>query len=272
MSERLVIIFFWLAFMTYAAAFIFYLYLFFNKRQIMGVLAVSLTALGFLFHTISFGARWVSVGYIPLEGAFESYSMFAWAVVLIYLTLMWKSELKVLGAWLMPFVGVLLGISWVKYESPERLSEVVKNTWIILHVTVVFLAYAGFTIAAVLALLYLIQQRQLKKRHVNLFFRRLPALEVLDDWSNRAITMALPFMTMTIITGMIRAIKDFPNWYYDPFVISTTLTWFLFGLYIALRYLRDWQGRRIAYMAIAGFASIFLIQVMKVFSGFHQFG
>lgn len=272
MSERLVIIFFWLAFMTYAAAFVFYLYLFINKRQILSIMATSLAALGLLFQTLSLAARWKSVGYIPVAGAFESYFLFAWALVLIVLVTETLNKTKVLGAWVMPFVGALLGIAWVKYESPERLSDVVKNSWIVMHVSVVFLAYAGFTIGAVFAVLYLIQQRQLKQRHVNIFFRRLPSLEVLDDLSNKAISVALPFMTMTIITGMLKAIKEFPNWYFDPVVVSATATWLLYGMYLGLRYLWDWQGRRIAYFAIAGFFSIFLIRVMTYFPIFHKFG
>ena len=166
----------------------------------------------------------------------------------------------------LPTRGAALG------PQPERLSDTVKNTWIIMHVTVVFLAYAGFIMGAVFAALYLIQQRQLKKRHVNVFFRRLPSLEVLDDWSSKAVSFGLPFMTMTIITGMIRAVKEFPNWYIDPIVTTTTLTWTIFALYLGLRYLWDWQGRRIAYVAIIGLMSIVLIQVTRYFPVFHQFG
>ena len=272
MSERLVIIFFWLAFMTYAASFVFYLYLFVNKRQILSVLAPTLAGLGLIFQTLSIAARWKSVGYIPLEGAFESYFMFAWALVLIFLIIEALTKINFLGAWVLPFVGALLGIAWVKYESPERLSDVVKNTWIILHVTVVFLAYSGFIIGAVFAFLYLVQQRQLKKRHVNLLFRRLPSLEVLDDWSNKAISFGLPFMTMTIITGILRAVKEFPSWYRDPIVVTTTITWLVFALYLGLRYLWDWQGRRVAYVALAGLAGMLLIQVSRIFPAFHKFG
>lgn len=258
--------------MTYAAAFVFYLYLFINKRQILSILAPTLAGLGLIFQTVSLAERWRSVGSIPVEGAFESYFLFAWALVLIFLVIEILTKIKFLGAWVLPFVGALMGIAWVKYESPERLSDVVKNTWIILHVTVVFLAYSGFIIGAVFAFLYLIQQRQLKKRHVNLLFRRLPSLEVLDDWSNKAISFGLPFMTMTIITGMIRAVKEFPSWYQDPIVTTTTVTWLVFALYLGLRYLWDWQGRRVAYVALAGLAGMFLIQVSRIFPAFHAFG
>lgn len=258
--------------MTYAAAFVFYLYLFVNKKQILNFLATGLAALGLVFQTLSIGARWESVGYFPLQGAFESYFMFAFALVFSFLVIEAVTKIKFLGAWVLPFVVTLLGIAWVKYESPARLSDAVKNTWIVLHVSVVFLAYSGFVIGIVFAFLYLIQQRQLKKRHVNLLFRRLPSLEVLDNWSNKAISFSLPFMTMTIVTGTIRAVKDFPLWYRDPIVSTTIVTWLVFALYLSLRYLWDWQGRRVAYIALLGLAGMFLIQISRIFPSFHRFG
>lgn len=272
MEEKLVIIFFWLALMTYAAAFIFYVYLFINQRQLTSILATSLILLGFAFHTASFVARWRSLGHIQLEGAFESYFMIAWSIALIYISLEWLTGLKVIGAWVLPFVVALMSISWFHYESAERLSPVVQNSWVVMHVSVIFFSYAGFTIAAALALLYLIQQRQLKQHQVNLLFRRLPALEVLDDLSNKAVSLSLPFMTMVIITGILRSIKQFPDWYLDPIVISTTLTWIVYGTYLGLRYLGSWQGRRVAYVAIVGFASLFMIEIMRSFPFFHRFG
>jgi ABC-type transport system involved in cytochrome c biogenesis permease subunit len=272
MDDKLLIIFFWLALMTYAAAFIFYVYLFVNKRRVTSLLATSLTCLGFAFHTVAFVAHWISVGHLPLDGPVESYFMFAWSLVLIYLSLEWLTKLKVLGAWVLPFVVALLTIAWIRFESLDRLSHAVRNSWVAMHVSVVFFAYAGFTIAAVSATLYLIQQRQLKKRTVNLFFRRLPSLEVLDDLSNKAIAFALPFMTMTIATGLIRAVKAVPHWYLDPVVLTASLTWVVYGAYLGLRYLGEWQGRRIAYVAIAGFLPTFMIMILRFFPVFHRFG
>ncbi len=272
MEEKLVIIFFWLALMAYASAFIFYVYLFIQKRQFTSMLATSLVLIGFAFHTASFLARWRSVGHIPIDGAFETYFMIAWSIVLIYISLEWLTGLKVIGAWVLPFVGALMGISWFGYESAERLSPVIQNSWVILHVSVVFLSYAGFTMAAATSILYLIQQRQLKHHQMTLFFRRLPSLEVLDDLSNSAVLLSLPFMTMVIVTGILRSLKQFPNWYMDPIVISTTITWIVYSIYLFLRYLSSWQGRRVAYVAIVGFASLFAVEIIRSFTFFHRFG
>lgn len=259
MSEKLVIIFFWLAFMMYSGAFALYIYLFIDKRHLTGILATIFALAGLVFQLASFGARWISLGRIPLQGAFESYFMFAFSIALIYLSLELLTGLKVLGAWAMPLVGTLLGISWYKYESPARLSGVVKSSLIIMHVTVVSLAYAAFSLAAGLAILYLIQQRQLKKHTVNLFFRRLPSLETLDDLSSKSVTFGLLFMTMTIITGILQALKNYSNWYLDPVVITTTLAWIIYVLYLAARFSWQWRGSKIAYLSLFGFAVILFI-------------
>lgn len=271
MAEKVAIITFWLAFALYASGFIFYVDLFLSRRQLMSYLATGCTATGLLLHTAAIIARWRSTGEIPLAGPFESYFTLAWALVLIYLVIETITKMKVLGSWIMPFINTLMAIAWLRYESIARISDEVKNFWISFHVTVIFLAYASFTIGAGFAILYLIQQRQLKNHQVSLFFRRLPSLEVLDDYSNKAISFGLPFMTMTIVTGVIRAMKEFPNWYFDPVVISTTATWLLYSTYIALRYLWGWPSRKAAYLALVGFISIFLIRIMTYFPLFHKF-
>lgn len=259
MNERLVIIFFWLAFMMYAGAFLLYGYLFYIKRPMMGILATLFAVTGLLSQLMSLIFRWRSIGTVPLQGAFESYFLFALSMVVIYLAIERLTDLKLLGAWAMPLVLTLMGISWYKYESPARLSPAVKSSWIIMHITVVSLAYAGFGLAAGLAILYLTQQRQLKKRQINLLFRRLPSLETLDDLSNKAVSFGLLFMTMTIITGIIQAIKKYANWYIDPVVITSVLAWGIYAFYIIARYSWQWRGGRIAYLALIGFTIILLI-------------
>lgn len=271
MTEKLTIIFFWLAFAFYSSSFIFYVDLFLSRRQLLNYLATITAVAGFAFHTLAFTTRWRYTGQIPLTGPFESYFTLAWALALTYLIIEWLAKIKVLGAWITPFITTLMAIAWMRYESIARLSTEVKSFWISFHVTVIFLAYASFTVASGFAILYLIQQRQLKSHQVNLFFRRLPSLEVLDDYSNRAISFGLPFMTMTIVTGIIRAVKEFPNWYLDPVVISTTATWLIYTAYLALRYLWGWPSRKAAYLAVVGFVSIFLIRIMTYFPLFHKF-
>ena len=273
MNEQYVIIFFWLAFMMYAGAFVLYGYHFAGKRHLLGTLASVFAFVGLTFHSLSLVARWQSVGYLPLQGAFESFFLFAWALAIVYLIVERFTSLQMMGMVIMPFIVVLMGISWNRYESVARLDQSVKNSWIVMHVSVVFLAYAAFSLAAVASIFYLAQERQLKTRSTSLIFRRLPSLQTLDNLEMRTIIIAQVLMTMTIITGIIRAVKDIPFWYIDSIVISTTISWLIYDVVLAARYMWDWQGKRVAYMSLIGFGLIMIIAlVIKYYpTAFHTF-
>lgn len=273
MEEKFVIIFFWLAFMMYAGAFVLYAYLFASKKQFLALLATVFAVAGLMFHTISLIARWRSIGYLPVQGAFESFFLFAWTLAVVYLAVEKLSNIQIMGTLIMPFIVVLMGVSWNRYESVARLDQTVKNSWIVMHVSLVFLAYAGFALAAVASIFYLAQERQLKTRSTSLIFRRLPSLQTLDNLEMRTIIISQIFMTMTIATGIIRAVKDIPLWYVDSIVISTTLSWIVYSLVLAARYVWEWRGKRVAYMSLSGFIMIlFIALVIKYYpTAFHTF-
>jgi ABC-type transport system involved in cytochrome c biogenesis permease subunit len=236
-------------------------------------LAPALTGIGLFFHTIAIIVRWYSAGYIPIEGAFESYFLFAWFVALIYFVVELIFRFQILGVFTMPAVTILLGIAWGRYSAPTRLSSLVQSSWIVMHVTVVFIAYAAFILAAGFGLFYLVQENQLKKRSVNIFLRRLPPLETLDEFATRAVEFAELFMTMGIATGVIRAIKEGGNWITDPLIISTAVTWFIYAFYLFARSVWGWRGRRAAIVSIVGFISVMAIRfIVQNYTYFHKFG
>ncbi|MBI4743400.1 MAG: cytochrome c biogenesis protein CcsA [Actinobacteria bacterium] len=120
---------------------------------------------------------------------------------------------------------------------------------------------------------YLIQENQLKKRSVNIFLKRLPPLETLDEFSARIVEFAELFMTMGIATGVIRAIKEGENWIIDPLVVSTGITWSIYAFYLFTRSVWGWRGRRAAIVSLIGFLSVLAIRfVVKNYAYFHKFG
>lgn len=270
--ERLVVVFFWLSFMFYAASFILYLYLFLTKREITGSLASACVGLAFAFLTFSFLARWYGAGFVSFEGSFEIFALFAWFVTLVYLAAELLTELKILGLAVMPLCVFLLGLAWSKYGAPTK--GALGLWWIGIHVAIIFLAYGGFAVSAALSAFYLVQEWQLKGKKMGIFVRRLPSLEVLDNLAARAVEVAQPFMTMGVVTGIIRAQKEVGNFWTDPLVVVTIFVWAVYGIYLLARWKFGWRGRRAAFLSLAGFMLILLIRfVMVNYSTiFHQFG
>jgi len=104
---------------------------------------------------------------------------------------------------------------------------------------------------------------------------RLPALETLDRLTSHAIMFGLPFLTMGIVAGVIRAQKfGVASWYTDPLVLLAAGAWLVYAAFVYLRYGRGWHGRRPAWLAIAGLVFLFAIRFVAVpyLSNFHTWG
>lgn len=273
--ERFVLLFFWLAVMLYTAASVLYVYFFVTKRRMMSVLATACTGSGFILHTIAIGLRTYSIGHLPIAGTFQSLVLMTWFMVFVYFAVEHVFRLKTLGTVLVPLAAILLVFAWTRYEAPSGLASILQSGFIFLHVPVVFVAYGGLTVGMGSSIAYLIQQSQIKKRHVNILFRRLPSLDVLDMIALRSITFALPFLTVGLMLGIARAIKaGVPNWPLDPVVLLAGLTWLVYSAYLALRNFADWSGKRAAWLALAGFVPLLVtrLTVIADLAAFHRFG
>ena len=101
------VIFFWLAFLLYGAAFAVFLYHLFSRRSAMNSLGLALVVAGVACQTAAIVLRGVSAGRVPVVGAYESLSMVAWSIVLVYLVLELFTRIKAVGLYVMPIVLVL---------------------------------------------------------------------------------------------------------------------------------------------------------------------
>ena len=65
-------------------------------------------------------------------------------------------------------------------------------------------AFAGFTLAAALASLYLVEERRLQRRAPDILRLRLPSLVVLERLTVRTIAISLPLLTVGLAAGFVR--------------------------------------------------------------------
>ncbi len=93
----------------------------------------------------------------------------------------------------------------MQYAPPASLVPALKSDIVVIHVIVIFTAVAAFVVAGGAALIYLIEDRQLKRRRIGRVLGRLPALRTLDQLVNHAVMFGLPFLSMGIVAGIIRA-------------------------------------------------------------------
>ena len=100
--ERAEVICFWLAFLAYAAALVFFVYYFFTRRERQNRVGIALAIVGFAFQVAVIALRDIRTGHMPVVGAYESLLTISWALMVVYLLLEWRTRIKALGLYIMP--------------------------------------------------------------------------------------------------------------------------------------------------------------------------
>ncbi len=243
-------------FFYFLATFHYLLYLI-NQRESIGKVCQISTIAGFGFHTLSLIYEMVALGHVPITSIQESLVFFAWAIVLIYLFLEYRYKIKVMGAFIIPlaFLSILVSLSFPIVTTP--LPAYFKSAWLGVHTTLAFLGDAAFAIAFGVGVMYLLQERQLKKKKPGVFYRRLPSLEVLDELNYKSIALGFPLLTLAMVTGAIWAnsVRGY-FWSWDPKEIWSLITWLIYAAYLHARLVAGWRGRKAAYMAVGGFVLV----------------
>jgi ABC-type transport system involved in cytochrome c biogenesis permease subunit len=118
---------------------------------------------------------------------------------------------------------------------------------------------AAFVLNFAGALMYLLQERQLKAKRPGAFYYRLPDLQTLDRLTYRTLALGFPFLTTGLILGALWARTAWGSvWTFDPLASLSSLAWAIYALTLAGRAVAGLHGRRAAYFAVFGFTMLVL--------------
>jgi len=188
-----------------------------------------------------------------------SLNLFVWLVVSVYLVWGCRRRWRLLGLVVMPIAAALLVIARLGGGTGEETHSSYSTAFLVVHVGLLSFAFAAFTLAAALSALYLWQERQLKSHRPAPLLGRAPSLVTLETLTGRTIAVALPALTAGIVAGLVRLRSDGGT--VDALMAVTIGTWAVYGSYLVLRYEAGWQGRRTAYVALAGFALVLVARL-----------
>lgn len=154
-----------------------------SPKKLIGKLATALRVFGLVFHTVYLGVRyyhagivevaerevmgevltgyerfWVFISHPPYTNLYESLMFITWSVMIAYAVIEYKWKLKPLGV---VAVGITLaGIAEayiVVEKSVKPLVPALQSWWLLVHVAMIFVAYALFMLAAGSSLMYLLR-------------------------------------------------------------------------------------------------------------------
>jgi ABC-type uncharacterized transport system permease subunit len=220
----------------------------------LGRLATWGVRLGWLLQTALLVLQATRADGFPWSTWAGSLNLFVWLVVTAYLIWGCRARYRLLGLAVMPLAAVLLVLAWAGGGTGTEGRSRYSDAFLVLHVGLVLVAFAGFTLAAALSGLYLWQERRLKRRETRILVLRAPSLVTLDSLAVRAVAVSLPALTLGVAVGFLR-LRDRGGGV-DALMAVTLLTWSIYAGFLAARHFRGLSGRRAAYVVLAGFALV----------------
>ncbi len=268
--ESLFLVIATLCYLIGAAGYFIYLL---KEREVLPRIAWTFLLAGALFHGAALVMHAVVAGHFPLTSIREAISVFAWIFVVTYLVIQEKLQLRILGSFVSPLAVIFMISSRLLPTRAILANRAFKSGWLIAHVTSIFLANALFAVLFSLGIMYLLQERGIKKKNFGLLYERLPSLERLDSIARVCLMSGFPLMTAGLITGFVYASMIWRSpWNWDPKEVMSVVTWLIYAVLVHERLAVGWRGRRAAWLAILGFSAIVLTFVLTslLFAGHHS--
>ena len=212
---------------------------------------------GWVTHTVALVARALDLGAPPLGSLPDAISVAVWVIVLLEMLIEQRTGVRVLGAFVLP-VAVMLSLK-ATTTRPGTLAPALAGAWVWVHIALAMVGIAAFVFNFAGALMYLLQERQLKLKRPGAFYYRLPSLQTLDRLTFRTLALGFPFLTTGIVLGVMWARAAWGTTFpVDPLAFFSVLAWVIYAGTLAGRAIGGWHGRRAAYFAIVGFAALVL--------------
>jgi len=207
---------------------------------------------GVVLHAVSLIERTWALGHFPADDFFETTALCALLIALVFLGAYWRYQVESLALFVFPLVFLLTLIGVLANRVTSWPSPHVRDAWLKVHVVLVLIGYAALVFTAAASLLYLIRERQLKRKQAGGIFNRLPPLGVLDRLMSQSLSIGFAFITAAVVAGTIWAsIEMGARWIRDPRIVISLATWALYLTIVFLRQTAGWRGRKAARMVIA---------------------
>ena len=205
---------------------------------------------GFACQTSFLHLRGQAVGRCPVTNLFEVLIFLSWSIVLLYFVIGGAYRLSLLGTFTAPMVFLLQLMAQLLPDAHRApIYRKSSGMWPELHAAVSLVAFGAFAMACIAGVMYLVQERLLKKHRLNSFFQNLPSLPDLAVAMQRVIGAGVALLGFGLVAGFLSGPTNEP-----VAVISWAVgVWVTYGALLIARWTHRFSARRIAWMSVAAF-------------------
>jgi cytochrome c-type biogenesis protein CcsB len=212
------------------------------------------------------------IGHIPLSNLYEVLVLFILMTALFYLYYERRYAMRALGSLVsLLIMAAVIFLLWYALSRDaaqiQPLVPALKSWWMKVHVPANFIAYAAFSLAAMVGVAYLVQAH----RPTSI----LPSLSVLDDLLYRTIAIGFAFFTLATILGALWAADAWgAYWQWDPKETWALIVWLNYAAWLHMRLTQGLRGGGAAAWALGGLliTGFAFLGVNMFLAGLHSYG
>ncbi len=193
----------------YLAGALAYLHFIFTLNERSAKLGRMLLLIGVILHGAGFVSRYFVAGYTPITSLFESLSFSAFAIVCVFLAFELRYHLRVLGAFVAPLAFAFNIFAALLPGEVRALAPALNSYWLPVHVILLFFGNAVFSVAFGAGIMYLLMEKELKRKKLGAIFKRLPSLDVLSAPKARERTTLSSDIIQANATALEGVLGDF---------------------------------------------------------------
>jgi cytochrome c-type biogenesis protein CcsB len=226
--------------------------------------AMFIASAGLVLHSVALLMRWGVSGHLPYTKKYEIYSLSVWTTILFFVTVGWRRvKLRVIGIVIIPLSLLVMAISLSSNPTVNSLSPSLRGIWFHIHAISNALTAGASILAVGTSIIFIIKEN--KEAHE--FYKKIPSLDVLDEYAYKFGAFGFIFWSLTVISGAIWANNTWGRyWAWDPIETWSLVTWFMFGLYLHVRHFFKWRGRKAALLLCLCFiSSVFGLVILPLF-------
>lgn len=218
-----------------------------------------LFASGIFLHVLLYAVLFYAHGPFPFGTVFRGLFLCSWVFAVFSFAIETMARERSYGAFLGPVNFTIALLAAIFLNRGDSLPQPPMSPYFVVHVTLLFVAYALFFFSAAVSVMYLIQYNEIKHRRLRAIFRRLPPLEVMDQAVMRADGLGLGLLFLGIVIGFLW--MDYATGADFRMNLKIGFTIFAAAVYLIehlFRIGRGWKGQRACMVSLLGFALLII--------------
>lgn len=260
--------------LLYLGTVLLYFNIFLKKKKTYEHITTYFLATLIVVYVVRALVRYKALHVVPVSTAFDALSFLAFAILAVYMIVELSFKNRASGVFIVSFAFIVEIVSAFNYHWEPETNELLANASFAAHASLNIIGYTALSLSAIYALMYVIQNNNVRNRRFNVLYDQLPALTHLEMMSIRSVLIGILSMGAGIFLGHLQTHQAFGTfWLADPKVVVTDIIWLAYVVgYTGARMFR-WRGRRMAYMALSGFTVLTLggIVIVLFAESFHEF-